>query len=100
GRSRGARAFARSADQFAAADLSARADRARPAVVTLALRVIAAPDHVPGSVVPLAGTHAVGAIVEQGAARCIVVDVLCVVETRFSSGQLVIFDQDAELAGQ
>lgn len=68
--------------------------------MTLALRVLAAPDHAPGSVVPLTGTHAVGAIVEQGAARCIVVDVLCVVEARFSSGQLVIFDEDAELAGQ
>jgi hypothetical protein len=68
--------------------------------VTLALRVLAAPDHVPGSVVPLSGTHPVGAVVEQGGSRCMVVDVLCVFEARFSSGQIVIVDDDAELAGQ
>lgn len=71
--------------------------------MTLALRVLSAPDHTPGSVVPLApdaGPYPVGAVIEQGASRCVVVDVICVVDARFSAGQIMIFDPEAELAGQ
>ena len=74
--------------------------------MTLALRVLAAPDHAPGSVLPLPafGVDARGLVpgetVAVGAVRLALVDALCVIDARYSSGQIMIFDAAVELAGE
>lgn len=80
--------------------------------MTLALRVLSAPDHAPGSVLPLPGfgvdEHgvlagrqlALGETVDLGALRFALVDALCVIDARYSSGQIMIFDASVELSGE
>ncbi len=79
--------------------------------MTLALRVLAAPDHSPGSVLPLpsfgidgrgvlAGRQlGLGETVDLGPVLVALVDALCVIDARYSSGQIMIFDASVELAG-
>ncbi len=80
--------------------------------MTLALRVVAAPDHAAGSVLPLPGFGvdergvlagkqlSLGETVDVGATRFTLVEALRVVDARYSSGQITIFDATAELAGE